>query len=161
MYWTCWNASQIQMTAFTVKEQRLYSEGIANNKKTMEELKKKWGGSLPQIGDYVFSPEKAVYLLSKSHIDFSVVHDLCDPIPLTTEVLERIKEVSRIAPNTAYIIGCGYFRYGKGRNQIPMRLEQFLQLQYFHQLQQLYRLLTRGKELNYKPWKRSSRTYPT
>ena len=117
---------------------------------TIEEIRNKWGGMLPQVGDFVFTPEKTVYfLVTAKGIDFSVVYDLCDPIPLTREVWSKIKnETMLLAPDIDVQLGSSnisIFSYDNYGEDTPQK-----QIEYLHQLQQIYRFF-RCKELTYKP----------
>lgn len=116
----------------------------------IEELRNKWGGMLPQVGDWVLTPDKTEYFLALAKgLNFSDVCENWHPIPLTKEVWSKIKnENILLAPDIDVQLGSSnisIFSYDSYGEDTPQK-----QIKYLHQLQQLCRFF-RGKELNYNP----------
>lgn len=129
-------------------------------------LKQKWGGSFPQVGDWVTNPNYTDQriLILEGH-SLATFRRGAVPIPLTREVLERIKEAGPVyIPQPSFgeesiesrfcgLDGKYLFKIRIYPNQESHLIigDWGLENIYLHQLQQMYRLLTCGQELTYSP----------
>ena len=128
-----------------------------------ETLKQRWGGMLPQVGDWGQSlnhPHKFT-----DHNSLPSSYGSFDPIPLTREVLERIEEAGPVyipQPNFGEENIESRFCGLDGKYLFKIRIypnqeshliigDRGLETPSLHHLQQLYRLLTGGQELTYQP----------
>lgn len=123
----------------------------------IEQLKQKWGGSLPQVGDWGQSmnhPHKF-----EDHNSLPSSYESFSPIPLTREVLEKIGEISfqnildveHICLQISELDTFHLDTYSDGGVDMGLGTIHPIVFKYLHQLQQLYRLFTSGEELTYTP----------
>ena len=117
----------------------------------IEELKRKWGGSLPQVGDWV--EQNNIYFKIGALGILSIIPISCNPVRLTPELIETLQEQN---PETKELFCDALLSWEENYLLIEGRdfwgdYYEITRLEYFHQVQQLYRMLTKGKELTYTP----------
>lgn len=128
----------------------------------IEELKSKWGGTLPQVGDWATNPQikNQAQMAEVDLYHARLFYDLASPIPLTREVFSKIEEVEtspyRCLQGQLFltyeldirILGyeCFVFGFDHQARDHPQK-----KIKYLHQLQQLCRFFHEGKELTYEP----------
>lgn len=116
-----------------------------------KEQKEKWGNTLPVKGDWITSNSVRVSRKRTTSVWDDELSAHFQPIPLTPEVMERIREGKKVWGRY-----CIDFRAKKIHYELLVDVREGVSIHYgsreipgihhLHHLQQLYRLLT-GKEL--------------